>query len=595
MTSRLMDVGVQALLVAAVALPLVSAVARADDQAPDTDGRKPFAGARSPEERHPLLDAWRARHDQTHQSSGAALSRSPLAVGGTPIVGRASMVINSSNSVVYTKNFLTLENNCDIDSGYAQDWKATTAYVTRDHVRKVRSGNTNFMATNSGTSGAVEPVWNLTFGTTTTDGTITWICTGGRWTASRAYTVGMSVIPASQTVGFTYQATTGGTSGLTEPLFPTTIGGTVSDGGVVWKAIGFFPGSFKGCNPMQLVSRASGGAETLIASEGDPVGGGGMQLSGWGEFIAMNASGVVSFRAAVQGILTDNDETGSGIFLAGPGAGALTKIATSGDTIGGRYTCGFSTMVGMNDAGQVVFDGLTIAPGAAWLANHAYQINNIVTPAPPNGLQYIATNAGTSGGSQPAFPTSLNATIGDGAITWKTQVAGFGGVKCDENSHGLVRFTPGPGNELLVTLGSSVGGSTVVGFGNDADNATSNSAGGGSNCTTCTYNDIDGLISSAGHVPVVLRLADATQGVYNFSAPGVSTQVARTGGANPYTALSPRASVNNGSSSSRTAVSVSASKLIVRSGRRPREPGHPRQRAGVRPLGSLRCWQVDAH
>ena len=263
-------------------------------------------------------------------------------------------------------------------------------------------------------------------------------------------------------------------------------------------------------------------------------------LSGWGEFIAMNSSGRTAFRAAVSGLLSDDDEGGSGIFLAGPGAGALTKIATTGTTIGGRYTCGFSSIVGMNDSGQVIFDGLTLAPGSAWLPNHAYALNVFVTPTPPNGLAYRVFIAGTSGGSQPVFPTSLGATIVDGTVTWRAERPSFGATRCDEEKHALIRYSSGPGNELLVTLGSSVGGSTVVGFGNDVDNATSTT-----NCSACIYNDIDGLINSAGHVPVVLRLADATQGVYNFSAPGVSTEVARTGGANPYTALSPRASINN--------------------------------------------------
>jgi hypothetical protein len=194
-------------------------------------------------------------------------------------------------------------------------------------------------------------------------------------------------------------------------------------------------------------------------------------------------------------------------------------------------------MVGMNDAGQVVMDGYTPRPGGGWQASHAYLINNVVVSVPPNGLSYRAQNGGTSGASQPAFPTSIGATVVDGTITWLTQRASFP-VGCDEDNHSLIRFTSGPGNELLVAQGSSVGGSTVVGFGND-DNS-------GASCVGCTYNDIDGLINSAGHVPVVLRLADATQGVYNFSGPGVSTEVARTGGANPYTALSPRASINNG-------------------------------------------------
>ena len=532
MASRRTGVRALTLLAAAFALPVMTFVARADDQAPDTGGRKPFSGARSPEERHPLLDAWRARHDQTHQSSGSALGRSALVVGGTPIVGRASMVINAANSVVYTKNFIgtAVGSTCDADMGAPNIWQPSSAYAAGDHV--ARTGGGNFMATNAGTTGTVQPAWNIAFGATTVDGTITWVSVGTGWATGRAYTAGMVVRTTAGFIGFNFKCVTAGTSGATEPKWPTTPGATVADNGAVWQAIGFYPGSFTACNPMQLVLRASGGGETVIAKEGDAVGP--SQLSGWGEFIAMNSAGTVAFRAAVAGLLTDNDETGSGIFLAGPGAGALTKIATSYDVIGGRINCGFSSMVGINDAGQVIFEGYATRPSSFWLPAHAYILGITVVPTTPNGLSFRSLNAGTSGAIEPVWPTTIGSTVVDGTITWLLQNRP---LSCDEKNHALIRRTAGPGNELLVAQGSSVGGSTVVGFGND-DNS-------GASCVGCTYNDIDGLINSAGHVPVVLRLADGTQGVYNFSAPGVSTQVARTGGANPYTALSPRVSINN--------------------------------------------------
>ena len=100
-------------------------------RSPTADGRKPFAGAHAPEERHALLDAWKASRGQPQQQpSRTALNRTALGIGGTPIVGRASMVINASNTVVYTKNFIGTANNCDADIGYAGDWHATTAYLT---------------------------------------------------------------------------------------------------------------------------------------------------------------------------------------------------------------------------------------------------------------------------------------------------------------------------------------------------------------------------------------------------------------------------------------------------------------------------------
>src|SRR5262249_44835116 len=80
-------------------------------------------------------------------------------------------------------------------------------------------------------------------------------------------------------------------------------------------------------------------------------------------------------------------------------------------------------------------------------------------------------------------------------------------------------------------------GSTVIGFGKDDDT-------GIGFCSGCEYEQIDGHMNASGHVPVVLNLADGSQGVFNFTAPGVSTQVARTGVAG-VTALAPRVNLND--------------------------------------------------
>lgn len=53
------------------------------------------------------------------------------------------------------------------------------------------------------------------------------------WTASTAYSVGTLVKPTTAT-GYKYECTTAGTSGATEPTWPTTINQTVNDGTVVW-------------------------------------------------------------------------------------------------------------------------------------------------------------------------------------------------------------------------------------------------------------------------------------------------------------------------------------------------------------------------
>ena len=55
----------------------------------------------------------------------------------------------------------------------------------------------------------------------------------GEWTASTAITAGEVVVPTTMN-GHLYICTTAGTTGTTQPTWPTTSGGTVTDGTVVW-------------------------------------------------------------------------------------------------------------------------------------------------------------------------------------------------------------------------------------------------------------------------------------------------------------------------------------------------------------------------
>jgi len=381
--------------------------------------RPAFTLARTPEERSSLFEAWKKQH---RPAPGSLATKATAAPGGTvqPIVGRAGMVINAAGTVLYTKNFLG--GTCDPNIEASTIWAANTAFANGVAVRP--------------TSSFSQP-------------------NGFR--------------------GFNFQSS-GGTSGATEPAWPTTIGATVTDGTITWTAIGFDPSQFVGCTPMQVVSRASGGAETVVAQEGTTLADG-SQVAGWSEFMAMNESGVVAFRAALAGyIFNDGEDEGeSGIIKAGPGAGAATRVAATNTTIGGRTVCGFSAMVGINASSQLVFDAYAPKPTSA--------------------------------------------------------------TQCDEDNHGIVRFTTGPGNELLVQQGSTIGtpSSTVIGFGLD-DNS-----GGTGFCSGCEYELIDGFINSSGHVPVVLNLADGTQGVFILTGPGTATQVTRL----PAGSIGPRVSIND--------------------------------------------------
>jgi len=62
----------------------------------------------------------------------------------------------------------------------------------------------------------------------------------------------------------------------------------------------------------------------------------------------------------------------------------------------------------------------------AWAASTAYAVvvagdagaGALVKPTTYNGFYFEATAAGTSGGSEPAWPTSIGSTVTDGGVTW---------------------------------------------------------------------------------------------------------------------------------------------------------------------------------
>lgn len=56
---------------------------------------------------------------------------------------------------------------------------------------------------------------------------------GKAWAATTAYTLNQFAVPTSST-GFIYKCTTAGTSNSSAPTWPTTLGGTVTDGTVTW-------------------------------------------------------------------------------------------------------------------------------------------------------------------------------------------------------------------------------------------------------------------------------------------------------------------------------------------------------------------------
>ncbi len=69
------------------------------------------------------------------------------------------------------------------------------------------------------------------------------------------------------------------------------------------------------------------------------------------------------------------------------------------------------------NAGEYCASTTTNLNGVAWQAGAAYTVGTTVQPPTPNGFSYKCIAAGSSGASQPAWPSS--GTCSDGSVTWR--------------------------------------------------------------------------------------------------------------------------------------------------------------------------------
>lgn len=138
-------------------------------------------------------------------------------------------------------------NISNVEKAYLK-WVANTVLEYGDkYVPTTLNGYYYTATTVTGTksTGAIEPIWPTVIGNTVTDGGITWTCTGTtNFTIranSTAYTVNAIVVPASEN-GLWYKCIVAGTTGGSAPTYPIIIGDTVVDGSVTWECGGYYGG-----------------------------------------------------------------------------------------------------------------------------------------------------------------------------------------------------------------------------------------------------------------------------------------------------------------------------------------------------------------
>ncbi len=260
------------------------------------------------------------------------------------------------------------------------------------------------------------------------------------WQASHAYSLGNVAYPTTGGNYF-YVCTAAGTSDASEPVWPTTIGDTVTDGGVTWKL-----------TPQQPSYSIVGGQAIVVGTNQSSNGWNGKiaQVSGHGKLILESPR--FGYEHCIYVDSSGNDlgytpDYFNAIICKG-------RTCTSGLPYVAFPLASLSTL---GIAGEVQYP---ISVGAVasqkWTASKAYVVGSYAFPtgyfvSSPlySGAPYVyqCTTAGTSDSSEPTWPTS--GTVTDGTVVWTT---------VDYTSNSLGPFVSLTGSSPIIFDGhSSVG------------------------------------------------------------------------------------------------------------------------------------------
>lgn len=131
------------------------------------------------------------------------------------------------------------------------------------------------------------------------------------------------------------------------------------------------------------------------------------------------------------------------------------------------YLGSTATSVQLQATSNPGVDNITLTPTdtlPAWEASTAYSLGDSVEPVTPNGKRYVVTTAGTTGASEPTWPTSIGSTVANGSVIWTCVAATHEPteIKLATSSGGLPGATGGAALSLGNTLLSGTANKTEV-------------------------------------------------------------------------------------------------------------------------------------
>jgi hypothetical protein len=134
----------------------------------------------------------------------------------------------------------------------------------------------------------------------------------------------------------------------------------------------------------------------------------------------------------VSGVSYCISVTGNKVYSNGTLLGTLTTSTGSVGFTEHVSSAGVVTLVMCDGINGYVFSNPTTFPtkiigGAPWQASTLMPAGSIRTPTTPNGFVYTSqtTGSGTTGVTQPTWPTTAGLTVVDGSVTWTCGLSSF--------------------------------------------------------------------------------------------------------------------------------------------------------------------------
>lgn len=296
-------------------------------------------------------------------------------------------------------------NNNDIRHHYLDGaasvtaWVASTALGTSAERRPSVDNGFRYEVTTAGVTAAAEPTWPTTPGDSVTEDESAYTA----WSAGAKKDNGKAYRPSVST-GFVYQCTNGGVSGPTEPAWPTTVDATVTENGT--SEIAWDDNQVLSLGALRRPTTANG-----FVYEVTTAGTTGATEPAWPTVPGNTVvNGTVTFTCRGQG------PWAAGVVLA---AGAIRKPTAANNY---WYEVTIAGATGNTEPTWPTTVGATVAEkdatAAAWAATTALSLGAIRRPMTANGYLYEVTTAGTTGGSQPTWPTTPGATVVNGTVTF---------------------------------------------------------------------------------------------------------------------------------------------------------------------------------